>query len=99
VRLSRQGRELYTLELTATDAAGTPIVPTGWDASFDRGVTWVAGTKNVSSGWWEWLVAGPDFPAAVDVPYVTLTAGVLPLGRLTDNPEVIIRDWPRINLF
>lgn len=97
MRLSKQGREFYTLELTATDAAGTIIDPDGYDASFDDGVTWVAGALDVDSGWWEWLVAGPDFDTPS--PATVVTSGVLPLGRLTDSPEVIIRDWPRITLF
>lgn len=79
--LSRHGREYLRVTLTTSP----PIA--AWEASFDQGVTWVAGEADGSA--FRWLLAGPDATPGA--------AKVLPLGnhsvtyRGTDNPEVIVR--------
>lgn len=102
MELNHAGREFYDLELVArdeTDEGSTPLdpQPTGYEASFDDGETWVAGTMNDDTGRYEWLVAGPDFENPSPATALTV-AGAVPLGRLTDSPEVIIRSWPAIHI-
>jgi hypothetical protein len=80
VNLHPRAREYYALEIV-TD----PPVPS-WDASFDDGVTWVAGTT--TDGVTRWLVAGPDAnPTGATV----LAKSVKPLVRATSNPEIVVR--------
>lgn len=88
MNLKPSAKEWYALEIVTE-----PAVPT-WEASFDRGETYVASTTVGSDGYFRWLVAGPDADPAGAV--------VLPLGstsptiRATDSPEVVVRDAPRI---
>lgn len=92
MKLSPAGREWYALEVTTTP------VEVSWEATFDDGTTWEAFTPVGSDGYFRWLVAGPD---ATSNPAGTIE---LPLGRTiprirtTDNPEVIIRDAPPIDV-
>ena len=83
--LPRWAREFYEV---APDT--TPTLPTGttWQASFDDAVTWVPGA--LVNGFWQWLVAGPDFtPADGDpTPYTVITGYTVPWLRFTAAPEV-----------
>lgn len=92
--LSRLGREYYRVEITTN-----PVI-TDWDISFDQGVTWEAMTYDSQSGYMVILVSGPDFtPEVGDVaPYTELATSVMPYIRATDQPEVLIRTTPRIEL-
>ena len=97
MELNRVGKEYYTLELAATEIDGTPVVNPTYAASFDEGATWENGTKDSATGWWQWLVAGPlADPAGA----VAVIAGPWcnPIVRLVDNPEVVARDMPVINV-
>jgi hypothetical protein len=69
-----------------------------WDASFDNGATWDAGTAATVDGTevHRWLVAGED--ATVGTAVAVLTTTVRPLIRATDSPEIIVRTAPRIYL-
>lgn len=88
MNLNRHGREYYQLEIT-TDPV---TAPTAWEGSFDGGGTWIAALS--VSGRAAWLVEGAAAPPPVQGQVVVDT--VQPLVRLTDNPEVIVRDAPRI---
>jgi hypothetical protein len=92
MNLRRNAREFYTLEIT------TEPEVTSWDASFDNGSTWDAGTPATLDGAdvHRWLVAGDDADAGTAV--AVLTTSVRPLIRATDTPEVIVRAAPRIYL-
>lgn len=90
MQLNRQAVEWYALEIT-TD----PTV-TGWEASFDDGTTWLASTTVGTDGWFRWLVAGPDAPTPGSA--TVLAASLRPLVRAVENPEVVVRDAPRIYL-
>lgn len=86
MRLNPLAREYYTLAIT-TD----PAVTSGWEASFDGGTTWVAGTVTTSGT--SWLVAG----AQADPTGATVIAQTTePIIRATQAPEVIVRKAPRI---
>lgn len=88
MQLNRRAVEWYALEITTDPAV------TGWEASFDDGASWKASTAVGTDGWSRWLVAGPD--AATPGTAVVLAATVRPLVRATENPEVVVRDAPRI---
>lgn len=87
--LSRFARRYYRVTVT-TD----PQV-TDWEASFDNGATWVAGTPivGVDNGY-QWLVAGPDVDLGAAV--AVISANVTPLLRDVDTAEVLVEDAPRI---
>lgn len=86
--LHRQGREYYALTITTSPTTQ----PTDWSASFDGGTTWsVATAVNGASAW---LVAGATADATGAV--AVLSRSVNPLVRLTANPEIVVRDAPRI---
>ena len=83
--LKKLAREFYNLSIATVPAV------TGWEASFDGGATWVAGETIGDTV--RWLVAG----AAADPGTATvLTTSVQPLLRVTDNPEIVVRDAPTI---
>lgn len=91
-------RDYYVLEITAD-----PVLGGTWQASFDRGVTWVDGV--LGEGKWSWLVAGPDFAAIAvaagldpDDTAATITDDVTPQLRNADNPVLDVEDGPRIYL-
>ena len=90
--LKRAGREYYTLEITTSPAVA------GWDASFDAGVTWQAGTPATVDGaaCHQWLLAGPD--ATLGTAVKQLTGPVAPWLRATSSPEIIVRDAPPIGI-
>lgn len=85
MNLNKLAREFYA----PTIITEPPVA--AWSASFDDGATWVEG--ELVSDQHRWLVAGPaaDPGTATVVP-----ATVTPLLRAVDNPEIIVRDAPRI---
>lgn len=93
MELSRHGRELYKLEITTT-----PVVAS-WEASFDGGETWVAGTAaTLESGTpvVQWLVAGPL--AALGAAVAVIASDLIPKVRALSNPEIVVRNAPAITL-
>jgi hypothetical protein len=92
--LPRLGREWYTVEIS-TD----PQIDV-WEVSFDHGTTWVSLTLDTQTGFQKILVAGPDFeiPPGDVAPYETISESVVPYVRATDQPEVLIRTTPKIEL-
>lgn len=85
--LDAHGRENYRVIITTTPQL------TNWEASFDGGDTWIAGTPDTrtppTANTWQWLLAGEraDPTGAVAV----ITASFTPHVRAVDNPEVIAR--------
>jgi hypothetical protein len=82
VKLHRAERDNYVLTITVDP----PLTGT-WEASFDRGETWVDGTPVGDA--WAWLVFGPDFvPADVGMTAegTEIPTSVTPLLRLKDDP-------------
>ena len=94
--LSPHGREPYKVTLTTVPAI------TAWEASFDGGVTWVAGTPVTGTpNQYAWLVAGPSAPPAPGGTSLaaTLVRGANPvLVRGTDTPSLIVRNLAGINV-
>lgn len=92
--LPRLGREWYTVEIV-TD----PVI-TDWEISFDHGVNWVDLTYDTQTTFQKILVAGPDFelPVGDVAPYETISASVVPYVRATDQPEILVRVTPKIEL-
>jgi hypothetical protein len=90
VDLDRHGREFYRLTITTNP----PSQPEDWEASFDRGATWVSVT--VVDGAPAWLVEGPDAPQPPEG--AVLTGNVYPLIRLVTQPEYVVRSAPRIRV-
>lgn len=89
--LNPNAREFYSLEITTS-----PAVSGGWEASFDEGATWDAGTTATVDGVavTRWLVAGAL--ATVGTAVAVITDNVTPLIRATESPEIVVRDAPRI---
>jgi hypothetical protein len=92
--LSRYGREYYQVKITTEP----PI--TSWDISFDHGTTWKVMAFDEESGYCSYLVSGPLFvaPGGDGATFERLTTSIVPYIRATDNPEVIVRATPRIDL-
>jgi len=92
--LPRLGREYYTVEIVTTPQLSV------WEVSFDQGATWNDMDFDSDTNEATILVSGPDFvPAPGDnVSFVKLTSSVMPYIRANDNPEVIIRTTPKIDL-
>lgn len=90
--LKRAGREYYNLEISTVPAVAS------WEASFDGGTTWAAGTPATVDGVSviQWLVAGPD--AALGSAVKQISASVSPIIRATSTPEIVVRDAPRIDV-
>ena len=90
MKLNPRAREWYALEITTSPAV------TSWDASFDGGTTWQSSTAVGTDGYFRWLVAGPQAdPTGATV----LKAGrTLPEVRATENPEIVVRDAPPIDV-
>jgi hypothetical protein len=92
--LPKLGREYYTVEILTTPQLSS------WEITFDRGANWHSmqwdGTAKEASI----LVNGPGFtPPPGDVAVsVTVTKSVMPYIRAIDNPEVIVRTTPKIDL-
>jgi hypothetical protein len=97
MQLHRTERDYYVLEIEVLpEMVGT------WEASFDGGETYVAGTPQGEN--WAWLVAGPDFDAvAVGLDPLdtgaTLLTDVEPLVRCIEDPVVNVEDAPKIELW
>ncbi len=104
-RLHRQGQEYYTLpDLAAETISGPVVVPvTGWEASFDRGLSWHPSQAHPDQGSAPcWLVHGPDYPGSGDTaPTVgaLIVSAVVPLIRLRDTPETTIEPAPWVLLW
>lgn len=95
MNLSRYGREHYDIKLV-TDPQVSAM-----EASFDDGMSWVAGDAltGEDAGWFRWLVSGPSAEPESPVDAVVLSVGKhTPIGRATDNPEVIVRELPAISV-
>lgn len=98
MRLHREERDYYVVEITAT-----PPVAGTWQASFDNSATWVDGT--LAGTEWSWLVAGPDFatdPDGMDPQLdtdATLSATTRPLLRVKDDPVLDVEAGPTITLW
>lgn len=92
MKIHRHGREHYDVQ-PVTDP---PL--SAWEASFDRGTSWVAGTAltGADAGWFRWLVAGPsaDPGTAVVLPVGTHA----PLARAVDTTEIVVRTLPNITV-
>lgn len=83
--LKAAAREFYSLAIVTEPAVAA------WEASFDGGTTFVAGEVDGANT--RWLLAGPDAdPGTATV----LTVTVYPLLRAVDNPEIVVRDAPRV---
>lgn len=103
--LPRAGREFYGVtSIAATDRiTGEPIEGLTWEASFDGGVTWVAGTQDAAG--WRWLVAGPDFdpadwPGLPVATYTVVPESTQPRIRAVSNPEALVRSGvPQIRVW
>jgi hypothetical protein len=95
VFLPPSGVDNYTLTITTIPALS------GWEASFDGGVTWVPGVPDVSDpATFRWLLVGPlvapgDIPAD---PHTVITLDVEPLVRAIDDPKIIVRKAPYVSL-
>lgn len=90
MRLRPNAREWYALELATEPAV------TGWEASFDAGVTWVASTAVGTDGYFRWLVAGPDADPGTAI--VLPVGTTQPLVRAVENPEIVVRGAPQIDV-
>lgn len=96
MNLARIERDYYVLEL-----ATVPALDGTWQASFDRGETWVNGV--LVGDYWNWLVAGPDFDAAAVGQVAGDTQAVIaqdtvPWLRLADDPVLKVDYGPKIDL-
>lgn len=105
-RLHRQEQVYYTLPtLSATTPAGAQSIPvTGWAASFDGGLTWIAAVAHPDLATAPaWLIRGPSYPGSGDTAVGTGTVitasatGVL--IRLRDSPETDIEQADPIRLW
>lgn len=93
MRLNRLAREVYTVNLVLS-----PPVTGTWEATFDGGSNWIAGT-DLGSDNWGWLVAGPDNTGGS--PVHQFTAGettIVPLLRITSGNEEIVVSGPYIEV-
>lgn len=90
--LPPSGSEFYDLTIVTV-----PQI-TGWEASFDGGVTWVAAvTDGNDNTHYKWLLAGPTC-VGEDVSAVQITTDVQPLVRATAAPEIVVRKAPYVSL-
>lgn len=98
MKLNRAERDYYVVTITTT-----PELDGTWEASFDDGATWIAGT-NTSGDDWAWLVAGPDFDDDPDGlnpadTQATIAEATVPLLRVADDPVLDIERGPAIRLW
>lgn len=89
MNLHRNGREYYALTITTTPTT----TPTEWEASFDRGTTWIPAANVAGNS--AWLLAGGSADPTDAVAVVSRR--VTPLVRLIDAPEIVVRDAPIIH--
>jgi hypothetical protein len=89
VILSRHGREFVVVPLVTDPQLNA------WEATFDRGATWVAGEQVGVTAEFRWLVAGSQ--AALGAAVAQLEPGVHPVtARSTANPEIVARDVAQV---
>lgn len=84
--LNRHAREPYDLYLETNP----PVVE--WEASFDNGETWHAGTSLAATepGWYRWLIAGARAEKGTAVAQLTVGPHQ-PLVRTIANPDIVVR--------
>lgn len=86
MQLHHLAREYYTLLIDTVPEIST------WEASFDGGATWVPG-EHQGLKTMRWLLAGADAdPTGATV----ISAKVMPMIRVADNPEIVVRSAPTI---
>lgn len=94
MKLSVESRQYYRLTVTTTPAVTAP-----WEASFDNGTTWTAGTDE-GSGVWSWLLATGSTLDSANNPAGTITVATAagqvtrPLLRCDNGSESIVADVP-----
>lgn len=90
MQLARYARKYYKLDITTEP----PVA--AWEASFDKGETWLPQTT--VDTYPAWLVAGPDADPGTAV--AVLSESTTPWLRAIDNPEILdVEDKaPRIYL-
>lgn len=98
MRLNPNAREYYELQITTTATDGNPIPASGWEASFDKGVTWYAATviTHDAVAYSAWLLAGIDADPGTAVMVLPANARIVPLVRAVDNPEIVVRQAPTV---
>jgi hypothetical protein len=92
--LSRLAREYYKVQIVTVPQLAN------WEISIDRGLTWTPMSYDTNTNTVSVLVSGPDFvPPPGDITQsLALTTSVMPYIRAVDNPEVLVRSTPRIDL-
>lgn len=92
--IPRLGREYYRVEIITVPQL------TNWEISIDHGVNWHTMSFDTDTNEAMVLVAGPDFvPVNGDTTdFVQVPNSVMPYLRAIDNPEVIVRSTPRIDV-
>lgn len=98
MNLNRDAKEQYRLQISTVTTAGVPITLASWEASFDRGATFVAATIVTwdSQSWAGWLIAGPDANPSGAV--AVIPRSLTPIVRVTDSPEIVARNAPPVYL-
>ena len=91
MKIKPEGREYATWTVTASGTV------TGLEVTFDDGATWTA-LAAVDATTFRVLVAGPDATTNPDGTVVLAAGRHFAMTRLTDNPEVIIRDGGTIDV-
>ena len=105
-RLHRQEQEYYTLpDLAAATATGNPVsvAVDGWEASFDRGVTWHQSQAHPDQPTAPcWLLRGDQHPGPGDTNTsvgILVTRTIAPLVRRRDTPETVIEQAPMVQVW
>lgn len=84
MKLDRRGQEYASFAV-----GGAPPTDTALEVSFDDGSTWTPMVWNSDETAVKILVAGPDMPSPSGV--VLALGRNMPLVRLVDTPETVIR--------
>jgi len=84
VKIDRRGQEFATFPVTGAPPTNNPL-----EVSFDGGLSWAAMVWNADETAVGVLVAGPDMPSPSGV--VLALGRNVPLVRLVDTPETVIR--------
>lgn len=84
MKIDRRGQEFASFPVSGAPPTDTPL-----EVSFDAGLTWHPMAWNADETAVQILVSGPDAPNPAGV---VLPAGRnIPLVRLVDTPETVIR--------